>query len=249
MGCSCRQSCGLELRGQFRHRAAQHGPRRDRRLPHRKSSRDSPNKKRGYCGCDGGQQAPGFPGQQPLQLTTDHRQDLMRPAPGTSDRIRIRLLPPPGATVFSASGATASDSSSAARTYRSTCRLRISSAKSWAFSVTPNICPCGFRQLVGLVYDDGRAVRQDGLFLLAAVDEVRQQEVVVADLDRVLPALAGVQETAVPAVLPPAITPLGDTDPLPVVTAHPGQLVQIQHMPGGCAGLGGRRGFLWLPST
>ena len=31
--------------------------------------------------------------------------------------------------------------------------------------------PCGFRQLVGLVYDDGRAVRQEGLFLLAAVDE------------------------------------------------------------------------------
>lgn len=25
--------------------------------------------------------------------------------------------------------------------------------------------PCGFRQLVGLVYDDGRAVRQEGLFL------------------------------------------------------------------------------------
>ena len=67
--------------------------------------------------------------------------------------------------------------------------------------------PCGFRQLVGLVYDDGRAVRQDGLFLLAAVDEVRQQEVVVADLDRVLPALAGVQETAVPAVLQPAAAP------------------------------------------
>ena len=92
---------------------------------------------------------------------------------------------------------------------------------------------------MGLVYDDGRAVRQDGLFLLAAVDEVRQQEVVVADLDRVLPALAGVQKTVVPAVLPPAITPLGDADSLPVVTAHPGQLVQIQHMPGGVQGLAG----------
>ena len=39
------------------------------------------------------------------------------------------------------------------------------------------------------VYDDGRAVRQEGLFLLAAVDEVRQQEVVVADLNRVLLSL------------------------------------------------------------
>ena len=74
---------------------------------------------------------------------------------------------------------------------------------------------------------------------MAAVDEVRQQEVVVADLNRVLPALAGVQETAVSAVLPPAITPLGNADPPPVITAHPGQLVQIQHMPGGVQGLAG----------
>ena len=99
--------------------------------------------------------------------------------------------------------------------------------------------PCGFRQFVGLVYDDGRAVWQNGIFLLAAVDEIRQQEVVVADLDRVLPALAGVQKTAVPAVLPPAITPLGDADPLPIVTAHPGQLIQIQHIPGDVQGLAG----------
>ena len=28
-------------------------------------------------------------------------------------------------------------------------------------------------------------------------------------------------------------------DPLPVITAHPGQLVQIQHMPGGVQGLAG----------
>ena len=71
------------------------------------------------------------------------------------------------------------------------------------------------------------------------MDEIRQQEVVVADLDRVLPVLAGVQKAAVPAVLQLAAAPTRNADPLPVITAHPGQLVQIQHMPGGVQGLAG----------
>ena len=97
------------------------------------------------------------------------------------------------------------------------------------------------------LHDDGRAVRQEGLFLLAAVDEVRQQEVVVADLNRVLPALAGVQETAVSAVLPPAITPLTGTQIrsrslllIPDSWSDPA-------LPGAVAGLAGG-GCLWLPS-
>ena len=197
-----------------------------------------PQVKEGYCGGDGGQQAPGFPGQQALQLPADHRQDLMRPLQkhlvGVKSgpflhrerqflRQRLHGL--------------------GQQFRREDIPLHMQAAdqlrKVLGIQRYAEHLPCGFRQLVGLVYDDGRAVRQDGLFLLAAVDEVRQQEVVVADLDRVLPALAGVQETAVPAVLPPAITPLGDADPLPVITAHPGQLVQIQHMPGGVQGLAG----------
>ena len=228
---------GFELRGQFRHRAAQHGPavvvvcRVEDHL-------GIPQVKEGYCGGDGGQQAPGFPGQQALQLPADHRQDLMRPLQehlvgvksgpflhrerqflrqrlhGLGQQFRREDIP------FHMQAAD---------------QLR----KVLGVQRHAEHLPGGFRQLVCLVYDDGRVVRQDGLFLLAAVDEVRQQEVVVADLDRVLPALAGVQKTAVPAVLPSAITPLGDADPLPVVTAHPGQLVQIQHMPGGVQGLAG----------
>ena len=103
---------------------------------------------------------------------------------------------------------------------------------------------------MGLVYDDGRAVLQEGLFLLAAVDEIRQQEVVVADLDRVLPILTGIQKAPVPAVLLPATASPWDTDPFPVIAAHAGQLLQIQHMPGVMEGLDSGRIFsalLYLP--
>ena len=89
--------------------------------------------------------------------------------------------------------------------------------------------PRRFRQLVGLVYDTGRAFKQDGLFPLAAMDEVCQQEVVVADLYCVVSVLAGVQKAPVPASIQLAIAVPGDADPFTVITTQPGELVQIQH--------------------
>ena len=56
-----------------------------------------------------------------------------------------------------------------------------------------------------------------------SMDGVRQQEVVVADLEGVLTAVAVIQKRAVPAVLPPAVADLGNTDPLPVIAAEAGR--------------------------
>ena len=181
---------------------------------------------------------PGFPGQQPLQLTADHRQDLMRP-------LQEHLVSFKSGTFFHRNREFLRQRRRGLgeQFCREDIPLHMQAAdqlrKVMGVQRHAKHLAGGFRQLVGLVYDDGRTVRQDGLFLLAAMDEIRQQEVVVADLDRVLPALAGVQKAAVPAVLQLAVAPTRNADPLPVITAHPGQLVQIQHMPGGVQGLAG----------
>ena len=99
--------------------------------------------------------------------------------------------------------------------------------------------PGRFRQLVSLVDDNGETVRQDGLAARTTVDGVRQQEVVVADLEGILTAVAAIQKCAIPAVLLSAVADLGDAHPLPVITAEAGCFVQIQLLPQGEQGVSG----------
>ncbi len=96
------------------------------------------------------------------------------------------------------------------------------------------------RQLVGLVHDEGAGVRQDGLSPAAPVDGVRQQQVVVADLDEIAPGITVLQKGAIPAALPSAVADPGDTDALPVIAAEMGRLVHVKLSP---QGEQGRAGF------
>ena len=88
--------------------------------------------------------------------------------------------------------------------------------------------PGRLRQLVGLVDDDGKAVRQDGLAACTTVDSIRQQEVVVANLEGILTAVAAIQKCAIPAILPPAVADLGNANLFPVIAAETGCLIHIQ---------------------
>ena len=97
--------------------------------------------------------------------------------------------------------------------------------------------PGCFRQLVGLVDDDGEAVRQDGLTACSPVEGVRQQKVVVANLEGKLTAVAAVQEGAVPTVFPLAVADIGDAHPLSVITTEAGRFVQVQPLPQGEQGV------------
>ena len=60
------------------------------------------------------------------------------------------------------------------------------------------------------------------------VDGVCQEEVVVTDLERKISAAAFLQEGKVPAILPPTITGLRNTDTLPVIIAEMVRSVHVQ---------------------
>ena len=96
------------------------------------------------------------------------------------------------------------------------------------------------RQLVGLVHDEGAGVRQDGLSPAAPVDGVRQQQVVVADLEEIAPGITVLQKGAIPAALPSAVADPGDADALPVIVTQVGRLVHVKLPP---QGEQGRAGF------
>ncbi len=63
------------------------------------------------------------------------------------------------------------------------------------------------------------------------MNSVGQQKVVVADLERVLTPVAGVQEIQVAAAVPLAVADLGDANALSVITAEVDSLVSVQPFP------------------
>ena len=100
------------------------------------------------------------------------------------------------------------------------------------------------RQLVGLVHDEGAGVRQDGLSPAAPVDGVRQQQVVVADLEKIPPGIALLQKETIPAGLLRTVADLGDADTFPVIVAEMGDLVHVQLIPQRKQGIPGPPVFL-----
>ena len=90
---------------------------------------------------------------------------------------------------------------------------------------------------MSFVDDDSEAVRQDRRTARSPVDGVRQEEIVVANLEGVLAAVAAVQEIPVAAGFQLAVADLGNADPLPVVAAEAGRFVQVQLLPQGEQGV------------
>ena len=86
---------------------------------------------------------------------------------------------------------------------------------------------------MGLVHDEGAGIRENGLDPSAAMDGIRQQQVVVADLEEVLSGIAILQKGAIAAVFPLAVTGLGNADTLPVIAAEMGCLAHIELAPEG----------------
>ena len=76
------------------------------------------------------------------------------------------------------------------------------------------------RQLVGLVDDDGTTVRQDWPATRAAVDGVRQQEVVVADLEVKIVGITRLHEAEVSTAGLLAVAMGGDADTFLIVAAQ-----------------------------
>ena len=73
---------------------------------------------------------------------------------------------------------------------------------------------------MGLVNDEDTVLRQDGRSPGLPMEGVRQQEVVVADLEQIPAGAAQLQEAQVAALVPVAVTAGLDMDPLPVIAAH-----------------------------
>ena len=104
--------------------------------------------------------------------------------------------------------------------------------------------PCRFRQFMGLIYDDDAMLWENGSFALTAVDGVRQQKIMVTDLEHISIRVAVFQKALVPAVLMIAVAELRNTDTFPVITAEVGGIVHVQRSFQRAKGVGGCRIFL-----
>ena len=97
---------------------------------------------------------------------------------------------------------------------------------------------------MGFIYDDDAMLRENGSFPLTAVDGVRQQKIMVADLEHISIRVAAFQEALVPTVLMIAVTELWNADTFPVIPAEMGDIVHVQRSLQRAKGVGGCRIFL-----
>ena len=97
---------------------------------------------------------------------------------------------------------------------------------------------------MGFIYDDDAMLRENGTFPLTAVDGVRQQKIMVTDLEHISIRIAAFQKALVPAVLMVAVAELRNADTFPVITAEMGDIVHVQRSLQRAKGVGGCRIFL-----
>ena len=97
---------------------------------------------------------------------------------------------------------------------------------------------------MGFIYDDDAMLRENGSFALTAVDGVRQQKIMVTDLEHISIRIAAFQKALIPAVLMIAVTELWNADTFPVIPAEMGDIVHVQRSLQRAKGVGGCRIFL-----
>ena len=97
---------------------------------------------------------------------------------------------------------------------------------------------------MGFIYDDDAMLRENGSFPLTAVDGVRQQKIMVTDLEHISIRVAAFQKALVPAVLMVAVAELRNADTFPVITAEVGDIVHVQRSFQRAKSVGGCRIFL-----
>ncbi len=105
-----------------------------------------------------------------------------------------------------------------------------------------------FRQLMGFIYDDDAMLWENGTFALTAVDGVRQQKIMVTDLEHISIRVAAFQKALVPAVLIITVAELRNADMFPVITAEMGDIAHVQRYLQRAKGVGGCRIFLFESS-
>ena len=91
--------------------------------------------------------------------------------------------------------------------------------------------PRRFRQFMGFIYDDDAMLRENGSFPLTAVDGVRQQKIMVTDLEHISIRVAAFQKVLVPTVLMIAVAELRNADTFPVIAAEMRNSVHVQRFP------------------
>ena len=95
-----------------------------------------------------------------------------------------------------------------------------------------------------LIYDDDAVLGENGASTLTAVDGVRQQKIMVTDLEHISIRVAAFQKALVPTVLMVAVAELRNADTFPVITAEMGDIVHVQRSFQRAKGVGGCRIFL-----